>query len=94
MSRPKGAPYFLLLPFYFFLPSPLFRPEGAPHLFTFHFSLVTPSFFAPRAKKEGGLPAAFRSLPRALYLRSFRRRTIANAPKPSRLIVAGSGTEA
>ena len=26
------------------------------------------------------------------YLRSLRRRTIARAPRPSRLIVAGSGT--
>ena len=47
-----------------------------------------------RYKKRAALSdrSAFRS--RENYLRSLRRRTIAKAPKPNRLIVAGSGTGA
>ena len=75
---------FLLLPSF----SPV--PPGG-RTASFHFSLVTPSFFAPRAKKEGGLPAAFRSLPRALCLRGIRRRSIASAPKAYQARSAGTG---
>ena len=70
-----------------------------PHrkLVTCHSSLVTArSANAPYRDADGQKKKAARRPPRARmmrdYLRSFRRRTIASAPRPSRLIVAGSGT--